>query len=135
MIIAENDIAKVVLVNFYQEDVDGITHNCMTLKVTNKSEREFLFNVGRIYIGEEEIESVMIDGNKGPIPGKTNSFKYRIVHNDADYTPIDPIEMLYEIDGMIEFSIFSEDGEFIEDKMDEYFSIKDLELQNPNLEM
>lgn len=125
-VILENDIARVELVNFYQEEYNGTIEKYITLKVTNKCEREFLFDLGRIYIGDEAVRWWAQDGNWGPIPGKSGCYSYEIVHEDADDTPIDSMDLLFELEGIIELAVYDEARESIEDNVEEYFSIKNI---------
>ncbi len=131
IVIVENDFARVELVNFYEEESYGeqLTSKYITLKVKNKSDRQFLFDLSDAYIGENAVVSMMCDGNSGPLPGKANTHTYIITKDDSNYTPIDSIEELYELEGVLEFTVLTEDGEYIEERVEEYFSLKNLNLK------
>lgn len=119
-VIAENDYAKVEIVKLYDDNGSM----CITLNVTNVGDREFNLWLKDNYIGENAVDASMYDGNTGPIPGKAGLYTYEIMY--PDFTPIESMEQLYELEGVIELSIYSADGEYLEEDIELPYTLQGL---------
>lgn len=129
-VVMENANAKVELVKFYEEeDSEGNVEKYVTFKVKNVGDVDFMFGLEDVYIGDEGVTDIMLDGNVGPAPGKSMKFTYKIAVDDEDYTPIESLDLLYDLNGSMEVYTYTPDGEYLDTEYEEDFSIADLGLK------
>ena len=123
-ILVDDDYVTVKAIQFYTDDWNGTPAKFLQLKVTNNLDREILFNLpnGKTYIGDEQVEIVWMDGNSGPLPGKTNTYSYRIyIKNGNEEKELDSLEELYDLNGKFEVQVYTEDKSYLDgDKDREY---------------
>lgn len=132
LLIVEDDNVTVKLAGVYQENqfVDDreLTVRGIILSVTNNGEHEFLFDIFDSYLQDERADSIGYDGNYGPTPGKTGRFSFDI-EKESTESPIDKLSDLSDLNGKIELSILTDDGEYIEQRYTINFDLKDYKNQ------
>lgn len=114
----DNDNATVKLVSMEQDIFDVK----VTFSVKNNRDTYFIFNLEDLYLGDDGADHIMLDGNKGPAPGKTRSYSYNIDHQDDS---IVYLSELSELNGTISLSIESPDESYIESHDISQFSLSD----------
>ena len=129
VVLMDDDNVTVYLVDFYQESSvyygseEPTLSSCITLRVSNKSERKILFNFHEAYVGEEAAIPASLGGNSGPAPGKTKNYHFDICRDDGAFgTPV-ALDELYALDGYIEIVLI--EGEYSVGCYDTYFNIAD----------
>lgn len=123
-VICDDEIATAEITQFYKENEECY----VAIKIHNNSDREFLFNFDEAYLGDDALQIVLQTGNNGPAPGKTLSHSFKLNHDTKpEATPLEDINMLYDLEGKISISVFTEDGEHLDGSMGkEYtFSLKE----------
>ena len=113
VILLDNEWATVTLVSFYEYEVNWVSgtqvEKCIEVSVHNNSSQEYIFNLYDAYVGDETMLAVMHDGNAGPAPGRSGTFRYYIDHDTTpDSTALASLEELYELEGV--FEIYASDG-------------------------
>ena len=124
VLLYEDENITVELSGFFERMMDNMLDKCLTLKVTNNSDRKLLCSFQDLYIGDESVRTVLIDGNLGPMPGKSKELSFVIEQNTKpDPTPVENLEDLFHMEGMLDISIFSADGESIENSYEPMIAI------------
>ncbi len=115
VILLDDNLVTIELVKFYENEVNwaGTSSPMMekyfTVKVKNKSDKEFYFNLEDGYIKDESVTLAMMDGSQGPAPGKSKTYTYNVYYNtNPDHTPLDSIEDLYTLDVAVDISVKGE---------------------------
>lgn len=131
-VILDNELATVEITQFYQEEVkyssdsDPVKESNIVVKVRNNSENEFLFNLQEAYLEDEALRIVMKE-NAGPVPGKSKTFTYKLQYDtQPDATPISDLNLLYGLEGLLEFPIYNESKSAISDTVEFSFSLKEM---------
>ena len=124
-VILDNELATVEITQFYQEEVK-YSSDSNPVKESNNSENEFLFNLQEAYLEDEALRIVMKE-NAGPAPGKSKTFTYKLQYDtQPDATPISDLNLLYGLEGLLEFPIYNEAKSAISDTVEFSFSLKEM---------
>ena len=130
IVLYEDENVTAELTGFYEEEVNWqgsdtpSIEKALTIKVTNNSDREMLFSIYDAYLEDESVQTVLLDGNAGPLPGKSKSFSYRIRYEtQPDPTPVDSLEQLLHMDGRFSVRIKNEEGTAFETLYEPDFAI------------
>lgn len=130
IVLYEDENVTAELTGFYEEEVNWqgsdtpSIEKALTIKVTNNSDREMLFSIYDAYLEDESVQTVLLDGNAGPLPGKSKSFSYRIRYEtQPDPTPVDSLEQLLHMDGRFSVQIKNAEGNAIETMYEPDFAI------------
>lgn len=120
-VIVDDEMLTASVTQFYKENND--CH--IVIKVRNNSERDMLFKFMEAYLEYEAVRIVLMDGNKAPAPGKSGYYTYKLQYDTKpEATSIDDLNQLYDLEGVIEISVFTEDGEYIDFDNEYRFSLK-----------
>lgn len=96
-VLAENDVVRIELINFYTEDVNGTdgkqNEKNITVRTTNKSDKEIWLNPSGFYINGEKMYVAMLSGPIAPAPGKSGNYNFRVaIDTKPDHTALDSLE-------------------------------------------
>ena len=102
--LADNDVLKLELVNFYAEDVNWRegkqNEKSITIKATNKTDHEIFLNPDGFYLDGEELFVSMQDGSISPAPGKSASYSFRVARDTKpEHTALESLDELYNLEG------------------------------------
>ena len=117
LVLIDDDRITVELTQFYEDEVNWVGSDApvmekyFTVKVTNKSDSDILFNINDGYINNESVTIMMSDGNNGPAPGKSKSYSYDIQYNTSpDRTPLESLEDLYSFEATVQTFVYTGDN-------------------------
>lgn len=130
IVLYEDENVTAELTGFYEEEVNWkgsdtpSIEKALTIKVQNNSDREMLFSIYDAYLEDESVQSALLDGNAGPMPGKSKSFSYRIRYEtQPDPTPVNSLEQLFHMDGRFEIKLKNAEGTAFETLYEPDFAI------------
>ena len=104
VVLADTDILTMELVNFYAKDVNWVdgTQNekYFTVKVTNKSDDEFILDPDQLYLNDEQTFVTTESGSIDVAPGKSGTFSYLVAYNTMpEHTALGSLDELYGLEG------------------------------------
>lgn len=134
LVVYEDDIVKIELAQFYEDSVwlygssEPVVEKHVIFKVTNKGDKEFLFNFYNAYINDEAVNTSLYSStNSGPKPGRSSQYDYGVFYDTRpDATPLNSLDELYGLEGTFELAI--KDGDFISGHKKLDFSLEDMDL-------
>lgn len=105
-ILADNDIVKLELVNFYAQEVNTAegkqNQKYISIKATNKTDHDFFLNP-EFYLDGEKAYVALQGGSIGPAPGKSANYSFLVARDTKPQpTPLETLEELYDLEGAFE---------------------------------
>ena len=125
VVLFDDDYVTIKASQFFKKEWADRTDACFELKVTNNLDRDINFTIygGDVYLGDEEVMAVSMDGNAGPAPGKTNQYTYTVSRQSGgEETPVESLDELYDLNGTITINVYSEDKSSIESEKDREYN-------------
>lgn len=128
IIVADDQNVTVALVNYYVKPTNwsegARDEKCITFKVTNKSDRNILFNLRDAYINDEKVKVIMMNGNSGPKPGKSGNYGYYVDYDTSpNPTELESLDKLNELDGSFEICVMDAEDNYIEETYEIDFNL------------
>jgi hypothetical protein len=125
-ILVDDETVTIKAVSFFKKEWADHTDACVCFEVTNNLNREILFQIyaDSLYLGGNQVNTSGLDGNSGPLPGKTGQYSYIISkENGGETVPIESLEELYDLNGKINISVYAEDKSSIESDLGKEYII------------
>lgn len=77
-----------------------------------------------LYLHDESLSISMLTGNTGPAPGKAKTYAYIVGYDTKpDPTPIEDLNLLYELEGQLDFHIYDAQKDKLVDDREYDFSL------------
>lgn len=130
VILVDNDTLTIELVNFYAEDSNWVegsqNEKHITVKVKNKTAKEFFLNPDQFYLNDEAAWIICVDGSIVPAPGKSMKCSVIVAYDTKpEHTALGSLDELFCLEGSFSGCFISTGGS-ITDMLTVDFSIPDV---------
>ena len=109
IVILDNQYIRMEVIEVFQENVNWAGKNTpslekgLTIKTTNKTDYDFLVDLDDLFIGDNQVKDIMMDGSISPVAHKSEFNSFRIQnHLGREDTPLDSIDDIFRLGGKIE---------------------------------